>query len=212
MTITKRNYVLVDFENVQALGLEKINGLPVTIVIFSGKNQKTLPIKMVKRLLDYQGKIEFYESAGIGKNALDFQLAFYAGRIFEREPEAFLHIVSHDKGFDPLVAHIKSQGRGCSRVDSFGDLPFSHAQEDRPPAEKEDYNLFALDKRVEFALSRITKMQPISRPRKLKTLKSAIHSHFLKQLPERDIDLVVTELLKRNKVLVGASNNITYTI
>ena len=87
-------------------------------MIFVGQNQKSLPVELVKRLLEHQGMVEIYESAGTGKNALDFQLAFYAGRVFEREPEIFVHIVSRDKRFDQLVTHIRSQGRECSRVDN----------------------------------------------------------------------------------------------
>lgn len=212
MTITKRNYVLIDFENTQSIDAERLSGLPVKIVIFVGQNQKSLPVELVKRLLEYQGTVEIYESAGIGKNALDFQLAFYAGRVFEREPEAFVHIVSRDKGFDPLVTHIRNQGRHCFRVDNFGALPLLQAIEEKVTSEKEDFVTYTLKQRVDFALGRITRMQSNSRPRKLKTLKSAIHSQFMKQFTEDEIQDVITEILKGRQVILGAADSVTYNI
>lgn len=204
MNLTKRNYVLVDFENTQAVETEKLSGLPVRIILFLGQNQKLLPIDLVKRLLEFQGTAEIYESAGTGKNALDFQLAFYAGRIFEREPEAFLHIVSRDKGFDPLVSHIKSQNRLCTRVDSFSALPFLKVLEGKSPSEKEDYTSYSLARRMEFSIARISGIQASARPRKVRTLKSSLHSHFQKQLSVSDIDLIVEELIAKNHIAVGA--------
>lgn len=212
MTITKRNYVLIDFENTQAIEAERLRGLPVKIVIFVGQHQKSLPLELVRRLLEYQGTVELYESAGVGKNALDFQLAFYAGRVFEREPEAYVHIVSRDKGFDPLVTHIRNQGRPCYRVDSFAELPILRGLDDTPAAEKEDFTKYPLTQRVDFALARLKKMQSNCRPRKIKTLKSAIHSQFMKQLPEEEIQVVVNELVKSRQVIVGAADSITYNL
>lgn len=211
MTITKQNYVFIDFENTQAIDTKRLSGLPVRIVIFTGQNQKTLSIDLVKRLLEFQGA-EIYESCGIGKNALDFQLAFYAGRIFEREPEAVLHIVSRDKGFDPLVAHIKSQKRSCSRVDNFSALPFFQVTNNKPTAEKEDYTTYTISHRVDFALTRFSKTPAISRPRKIKTLKSSLNSHFQKQLSEADIDKIVNELIARKHISIGASENVIYAM
>lgn len=142
MTLMRLNYVLADFENAQSIDTEKLIGLPIKTVIFVGQTQKSLPIKLVKRLLDHQDRVDIYESAGNEKNALDFQVAFYAGRIFEREPGAFIHIVSADKGFDPLVAYIKSQNRSCSRAESFLALPFFREGSLKPVSEKEDYTTF----------------------------------------------------------------------
>ena len=212
MTITKPNYVLIDFENTQSIEADRLSGLPVKIVIFVGQNQKSLPVELVRRLLEYQGMVEIYESAGIGKNALDFQLAFYAGRVFERDPEAIVHIVSKDKGFDPLVAHIRSQGRPCFRVDTFGALRILQTSEEKDPSEKDDFAAFTLKQRVDFAISRITKMQANSRPRKLKTLKSAIHSQFMKRFSDDEIQLIINQFVKNQQITVGTAESITYNI
>lgn len=170
MTINKRNYVLVDYKNIQAIEPEKLSGLPVKLVSFVGKAQKSIPVEAVKRLCQCRCAIEIFESAGVGRNALDFQLTFYAGQIFEKEPEACIHIVSHDKGFDSLVEHIKKQKRCCSRVDSFISLPFLRGV--KSSKDKMDLKALTLDQRVKFALQRLVKMSSNTRPRKLKTLQS----------------------------------------
>lgn len=210
MTITKRNYVLVDYENIQAIEPEKLSGLPVRLIIFVGKAQKSIPIESVKRLCQCQCAIDIFESAGVGKNALDFQLAFYAGRIFEKEPEACIHIVSHDKGFDPLIAHIKKQKRCCSRVESFASLPFLGGG--KSSKDKIDFKAMPLDQRVEFALQRLVKMTSNTRPRKLKTLQSFLQAQFSKQLSDKEIQHIVDSLLKKELVVKGEKDSVSYQL
>jgi len=212
MVITRQNYVLIDFENTQLIDAEKLRGLSVKVVIFVGQNQKSLPIDLVKLLLEHPGTFEIFESAGSGKNALDFQLAFYAGRLFEREPEAYLHIVSRDKGFDPLILHIKSQGRHCYRMDDFTSLPFLHALDGKPSAEKEVYTTYTIRRRVEFALARIAKVSLTKRPRKTKTLKTWLQTQFQKQLPLSDMDAVVSALVAGKHLSIGAAESLVYRL
>lgn len=212
MQITKRNYILVDFENTQVVVPEQISGLPVKLVIFVGKAQSHLPVELVQRLLKCQCTVEIYESAGNGKNALDFQMAFYAGRVFEKEPEACIHIASHDKGFDPLVAHIKKQGRCCSRVDDFKSLPFLALAESKRQSVKEDFTKSSQSHRIEIAIQRLTKMSSASRPRKLRTLKSALHAQYAKQLSEKEVEEVLSELIQSGHVLLGEKESVSYKL
>lgn len=208
MTLTKRNYVLVDYENTQAIEPEKLSGLPIKLVIFVGKNQTSIPVELVKRLFQCQCAMDIYESAGVGKNALDFQLAFYAGRIFEKEPEACIHIVSHDKGFDPLVEHIKKQKRCCSRVDAFRNLPFLN--QSKVTKDKVDFKTLTQAQLVDFAVQRLTKMTANTRPRKRTTLLSSLQAQFSKQLSERDLQGIVDVLIQKGVVNCGEKDSISY--
>jgi len=210
MTITKRNYVLVDYENTQAIEPEKLTGLPVKLVIFVGKNQTSIPVELVKRLCQCQCAMDIYESAGVGKNALDFQVAFYAGRVFEKEPEACIHIVSHDKGFDPLVEHIRKQKRCCSRVDSFQVLPFLNQA--MGTKNKVDFKAFTQTQLVDIAVQRLIRMTANARPRKHKTLLSSLRAQFSKQLPDCDIQGIVDVLVKSGYVIIGEKESISYKL
>ena len=154
--------------------------------------------------------MDIYESAGVGKNALDFQLAFYAGRIFEKEPEACIHIVSHDKGFDPLVEHIKKQKRCCSRVDSFQTLPFLN--QPKITKDKVEFKTLPQAQLVDFAVQRLTKMTANTRPRKLTTLLSSLQAQFSKQLSERELQGIVDVLVQKGFVVCGEKESITYQL
>ena len=207
-----RHYILVDFENTQLLTPQNLSGLSAKLVIFVGKVQKHIPVELAKRLLQCQCEVELYESAGAGKNALDFQLAFYAGRIFEKEPEANIHIVSRDKGFDPLVEHIKDNKRICSRVDSFNALPFLKSTATNAPKEKYNYNALSTEQKVQFVIQRLSKMAANTRPRKVNSLMSSLISQFSKQLPEKEISEIIDRLIQKEVVIKGENGGVSYRL
>lgn len=212
MTLSKTNFIFVDYENTQKVDTDKLKGNAVRIVLFVSESQKNVPIELVKRLLNFEGSAEIYESTGSGKNALDFQIAFYAGRIFEREPLSTIHVVSKDKGFDPLIKHMRNQGRQCSRVEAFEDLPFLKKAERPKIVEKTDLLKATLDEKIQNVLSRFSKVQANSRPRKRKTLASALNAQFQKQLDADGIQEVISELSQRGYINIGESESVTYNI
>jgi len=53
---------------------------------------------------------------------LDFQIAFELGRTFETAPDTECFVLSGDKGFDPLLNHLNSNGMACKRVESIAEL------------------------------------------------------------------------------------------
>ncbi|MCY1388718.1 PIN domain protein [compost metagenome] len=58
-----------------------------------------------------------------GQNALDFHVAYYLGRLAVEEPDAFFHIISRDKGFDPLIKHLKGKSIFAARSDTIEGMP-----------------------------------------------------------------------------------------
>ena len=50
---------------------------------------------------------------------MDFALAYYLGRKAVTDPTAFFHIVSKDKGYDPLIEHLKARRVKVCRHDNF---------------------------------------------------------------------------------------------
>jgi hypothetical protein len=48
----------------------------------------------------------------------DFHIAYYLGWLSRKKREAQFYIVSKDKGFDPLVSHLRANGITVSRIDS----------------------------------------------------------------------------------------------
>ncbi len=204
MTLTKQNWVLVDYENVQAVELDLISGLPVQVILFVGPHQKSLPVELFKKGLEMKEKLTVVESAGSGKNALDFQMAFHAGRIAERHPEAFIHFITKDTGFDILVKHMKANKRFADRAVCFASLKFL--------SPKADFRDMPLQKRAEYAAERLGKPRPAARPRKRKTLVSSISAMFVKQLEMPEVEEVVKALISEGKIIVGENDAITYCL
>jgi len=113
-------YVLIDFENVQPEGLALLKSQSSYLVrVFVGATQKSVSVdKLVLPLQDLGDRGKIIQVKETGPNALDFHIAFWLGQLAEREKDACFRIVSKDKGFDPLVAHLKDHERDVARHES----------------------------------------------------------------------------------------------
>jgi hypothetical protein len=117
-------FVFVDFENVQKVDLALIEGKPVHVTLLIGKNQTKVATSLFAQVSRLPGQVLVVEVGGSGRNALDLTLAYYLGRAIEQIPEANYAIVSKDKDFDPMIAHLGTNGIQIVRKDSFATLPF----------------------------------------------------------------------------------------
>lgn len=128
-----RHFILVDYENVQPSDFSRLAGRDVEMWIFVGQQQKNrLPFDLVEAVVASKRLTRLVAISGSGRNALDFHLAFYAGRLAAAHPGAAFHLVSRDRGFDPLVVHLREMGHAAHRTP---DLPAASAL---PPAEHSD--------------------------------------------------------------------------
>ena len=117
-------FVFVDFENVQKVDLTLIVGKPVHVTLLIGKNQTKVATSLFLESSQLPGQVAGVAVGGSGRNALDITLAYYLGRAIEQIPEATYAIVSKDKDFDPMIAHVAANGVQIIRKDSFAALPF----------------------------------------------------------------------------------------
>ena len=110
------NYVLVDFENVQP-DMSGLVGTAHKVVVFFGAKQQEGRHHFEKfdALFELGANLERVKILHSGKNALDMHIAWYIGKVFEREPAAVVHVVSRDTDFDPLIEYLRKQGFACSR-------------------------------------------------------------------------------------------------
>lgn len=103
-------HILIDFENVQpeAAQLNVLDDESCHIWLFLGKlQQKSLSVDLCEALCRFGKNVHFVRVAKTGKNALDFYLAYYLGKITEQDNEALICILSRDGGFDVLVEHLE---------------------------------------------------------------------------------------------------------
>lgn len=108
----------VDYENRPYLPLVAFKKKD-TVLLFLGQYQKQFNVEFVKQLLDLRSKIdiEIIQAVGMGKNNLDFHIAYELGernRCLNTDIEFV--IVSNDTGFDNLISYINLKGRLCSRI------------------------------------------------------------------------------------------------
>jgi len=185
-----KNYILVDYENVQPADLAALDGHDIRVLVFLGANQAKLSSRFASSMQALGSDGTYIHIDGNGRNALDFHVAFYLGELAKEDPDGFFHIISKDKGFDPLVRHLRSRRVRAHRVDDLSRLPFLGAPDSSSQEERIDEIVSNLHARGS------------SRPRKRKTLLSTIHSHFLKKLEESEVNGLLEELVRQGYVVI----------
>jgi hypothetical protein len=193
-------YVLVDFENVQPKNLELLKEHPFRVLVFIGSNQAKLPRHVVVPMQALGEKAQYVEIAGSGPNALDFHIAYYIGELATREPDAHFHIVSRDKGFDPLILYLKNRKKiRIRRETDLAEIPELRI----PDTTSRDEQIDAIVKNL--------RQRGHSRPRKVKTLQNTINTLFTKKLDQAELDAITDELRKRNLIVIK-QNNVSYRL
>ncbi|MDH3336293.1 MAG: PIN domain-containing protein [Gammaproteobacteria bacterium] len=193
------NYVLIDFENVQPKNLEILAAHPFKILVFIGANQTRLPRHVVVAMQTLGDKAEYVEIEGSGPNALDFHIAYYIGELAAKDPQAQFHVISRDKGFDPLIRHLKARKIRVLRAIDVAEIP-----ELRISAKSSDADM--VDAIVDNLIGRGQ-----SRPRKVKTLQNTI-SHLIKEdLDDKALEALVDEMKKR-KLITVKNGNVSYKL
>lgn len=176
------NIVLVDLESVQPASLGLLAAEYFRLKVFVGATQSKLSFELAAAVQQMGERAEYIKIAGVGKNALDFHIAYYIGRIATEQPESFFHIISKDTGFDPLIQHLKDESIFCGRWECLEDIPAVKAAQVKGPEE-----------RAILFMSRLLQANA-TKPRTEKTLRSAISAHFQRQLTEEEITAIVVAL------------------
>jgi hypothetical protein len=186
----RTNYVLIDLENVKPESFELLNHDHFRVIVFVGSNQARVPLEFADSLQRLGNRAEYIRMEGNGRNALDFHIAYYIGRLAVEDPSAHFHIISKDTGFDPLIKHLKTQMICSRRTKSIDDIPLVKSA-----------NSKLLSERIEIVVLRLKTYK--ARPRKLKTLKSSIASFFQPKPSESEVTELVEELQRRGTIIVS---------
>lgn len=103
-------HILIDYENIQPKSFNDIETNECHVWLFLGVNQqKSLPLDLVETLLRFDNRnVHIIRMQHAGKNALDFYLSFYLGKISEIDSQADVCILARDSGYDVLVDHLNS--------------------------------------------------------------------------------------------------------
>ena len=193
------NYIFVVFENTKVHDIGLISGKPVILLLVMGEKQKQLPIPLIKQLLAHADQVGLIEANCTGKNALDFVLSFHVGQWAKQDPTGYFHIVSKDKGFDPLITHLKQLKVSAARHDEFAQIPVFV-----------DPTALPLDKIG--LLTRRFSQHVASRPATRDSLMSHINSTFAKRLSENEVAGLVKQLEQRKLININENNKVSYCL
>ena len=193
------NYVLIDFENVQPRNLEILSKHPFKIFVFVGANQTRVSFDLASAMQTLGDDAKYIKISGNGPNALDFHIAFYIGELAASDKQAYFHIISKDKGFDPLVAHLKTRGFKALRSSDLAEIPVLRVPD----------NTSTDEKIATIVANLISRGQ--SRPRKVKTLQNTINTLFTRKLGDAQMQDILTALSQQNYIHIK-DGNITYNL
>lgn len=193
----RRNVVLIDFESVQPAQLAALDHEHFKVIVFVGANQARIPFETVDALQRMGSRAEYIKIAGSGPNALDFHIAFYIGQLAAADPSTYFHIISKDKGFDPLIQHLKAKKILAARSTCVSEMPLIKAVNT------------SQQERLQFVMDKL-RQPKATKPRTVKTLSSAISSLFQKQLAEDEIAALIAGLISVGFITV-TENKVTYS-
>ena len=214
------NHVFVDFENVHEIDLAVIGSKAVTFTLLVGSRQTKLDISLVEKLFEHAASVQLVRLTAVGKNALDFALAYYVGRAVAADPTGFFHIVSKDTGYDPLIEHLRRKHIRVRRHNSFASLTF--AASTKPPAPttsaavpkvkspaKPKVQLSLLDEREAQVLEHLRKPSA-THPKNEKKLVSYLVAHLGHKITEAEAVELVNYLSQAGHLVIGEKGAITY--
>lgn len=193
------NYVLIDYESVQPAALSVLQEEHFRLIVFVGATQAKVAFETAAALQRMGERATYVKISGSGPNALDFHIAFYIGQLAREDAGPYFHIISKDTGFDPLIQHLKSRKILAARWKDVSEIPLLKASNTKSLAEK-------LAIIVEHLKSR-----GAARPRKVKTLMNTIGALFQKQVPEDELEALISELQAQGLVSVNGTN-ISYNL
>ena len=220
----QQNWILVDYENVQPplddlLCVLKRKCSNSRIMMFIGATQKKLPTDMTASLQEFGERVKYVRISSTRKNALDFHIAFYIGRLSAQNPDARFTIVSRDTGFDPLIQYCKEEKIHVVRKEN---VSGKTAQPKTSPPKTEPVktqggvkakkkNAQTAKERADvYAEGRLASTKTTARPRKVTTLAADIRAYFGGSLSEKKAKEVVDELRKGGFVIVDDNGYVRY--
>ena len=226
------HHVFVDFENVQAVDLGSIGDAPVDVTVILGKSQKRLDVGLVQAMLKRPGQFRLIEMDFSGKNALDLALAWHLGTAAADDRDGSFHIISRDKDFDPLVAHLRHGTINAFRHDRFslpailGERPATGRSEPRPAAPERSESRHAAVSRpepkpaarpdaksavVDKATNVVNRLRKSANPPSRKArLLSHIQDQLKGRLKEGEEDEILALLVDSGFVAIDVRNRVTY--
>ena len=195
----KPNYVLIDYENIQPDTAAALVPAHFKVLMFVGANQPRVNVEVASALQKKGADVQYIRATGSGRNALDFHITYYLGRLAAAEPEAYFHVITADKGMDPLMQHMQAAGLNVWRHENVHGIPLVKL----PHTTTEDEKLAAI---LAYLVARGSQ-----RPGSAKTLIGSASALFEPKLPEDATDALLKKL-ELQGVFAREGSRIVYSL
>lgn len=193
------NYILIDYENVQPASLNLPKNLLFKVIVFIGANQIKIPIELATSMQNLGHNAEYVRIEGNGKNALDFHLTFYLGKIFEKDSKGYFHIISKDSGFDILVKHLQNKKVLIQRYDNIDDIPALKISLSKN-----------LDEKILLIIDYLNSRDN-AKPKKVEALYNTINSLFSRTLNNKELETIINKM-REKKLIYIEQTKVRYTL
>lgn len=190
-TMTEKIIALVDYENIGTL--EHINlSRYEHLILFTGPQQEFIRFPATTQTGNIS--VSVFQAPCISKNNVDFHLVLEMGRLSVSAHDGItFHVISNDKGYDSVIALLRSTGRPCCRIAS----PPPERQTSEPePASGDEVRCLA-DK-IQLQSRKFKK----NRPANTKSLINYIRAHSGNISNVAVLNQVKHELIRRNLITV----------
>ena len=196
-----KNYILMDYENVQPDNFSLLGEIEPSIaefdvLVFVGAKQATISFDFALSIQNMGIKAAYVKCSVTQKNAADFLLSFHLGRLIQIDPDGYFHILSKDTGFDSLVTHLREQKHKVHRLVDISEI-FIVSKYVKPVAVMPAKVVISHADNVIANL----KGHGSSKPRRVKTLKSTI-ANLIKGDQDASTEKVFNTLVRSKVVIV----------
>jgi hypothetical protein len=205
----KVNYVFVDLENVPGIDLSFIEEKTVQLMLLLGPHNTKLPVGQVERLMAHPASTKLVRLEESASEALDLTLAYYLGRAVLADPNACFHIVSNDKGFDPLVKHLNSLNIDLKRHVDVSTLPFGPQSKTNKASQAPAKPAIESNEIMKAALEHLSKRGD-TKPRTRTRLRNDLRDKFGKAMSEKEVETLIQQLKKSGHISINDKGTVTY--
>jgi len=191
----RNNYIFIDFENVQPASFDIPDNLSFKVILLVGAKQTRIPIELVRSMQKLGKNAKYITINGCGKNALDFHLTFYLGKIYQEDPNAYFHIISKDTGYDLLIDHLKSEKALVNRYSSIEDIPI---------IKKSKFEQLTSEEQISIISDYLAKKE-VGKPGKVESLANVIMSLSGRTLSENKIKSLIQALSQKGFIRINGT-------
>jgi len=195
----------IDFENIQKIDMSEVTGTTKLIIMVGNKQSKKAAVYS-HLAIDHASSVELIKTHGEGQNALDFHIAYYLGKYIGIDNNIKYIIYSNDKGYDPLITHLKNEGIFIKRImiiDSIKSALKEIKDEAKPLIEKKRTKR---DK-YKVIISSLVETFKTNKPKNIEKLRAHIKTSLGTKNTDLDVDEIYNQLIERKIITIENENN-----